>query len=153
MSNKYFDDKMGNSMLTIVETRRLYSIYKKETKSLKINFDEFCKMVKILYISKKPEIENSDLSLYDFFENMFKSYKDNCVEIIEKDEEFEGEICVPINLTIKIYCEAESKFELIDSIIKDIKEAKIDISKYVRSSIFHGDYEIDEEHIHFIESQ
>lgn len=153
MNTKYFEDETKNPMLTIMQTRRLYSIYKKKTKSLKISFEEFCRMLEVLYISKQPEIENSDLKIYDFFENLFKSYKDNCIEIIEEDEGFEGEVCIPIKLKAKVYCDGESKVELIDNLINDLNAPCEWMVNAILNAIRDREYEIDEENIYFIEEE
>lgn len=153
MTIKYFDDETKKSMLTIVETRNLYSIYKRETKSFKISFEEFCRMLKVLYMSKKSEIESSDVNIYDFFENMFNSYKNTCVEIIEKDEGFEGEVCVPIKLTIKFPCKTDSKFLLIDSLFDNLRVPNDWLLNSVRSAMLDNKYEIDDEHVYFMEKE
>lgn len=140
-------------MLTIMETCRLYSIYKNGTKSLKISFEEFCKMLEVLYISNKSEIESSDLNVYDFFEKLFKSYEDESIEIIEKDEGFEGEVCIPIKLKVKLYCDGESKVELIDNLISDLNTPREWMLDAVVSAIHDREYEIDEENIYFIEEE
>lgn len=151
MAIKYFDDEMKRPMLTFIQAKHLHIIYKMDIESSNMEFEEFCRMLEILYVSKKSEIENSELSLYDFFKNLFKSYRDNSVKIIENGEGFRGEICVPIRLTVKLYCESGSRSKAIDSLIRDIGESKKWILDSVERAISNHEYEIDEENIYFIE--
>ena len=153
MNNEHFEEEIKSPMLTFMQAKRLHIIYKMKIEGSGMGFEEFCRMLEILYISNKSEIESSDLNVYDFFENLFKSYEDESIEIIEKDEGIEGEVCIPIKLKVKLYCDGESKVELIDNLISDLNAPREWMFDAVISAIHDREYEIDEENIYFIEEE